>query len=163
MAPEQAFRQTDRLRRGPDRLPRDPAPRTAARKTTDAEQAGRQTADLPAPPRTGPPDRRSGRTSGTLADLQTTRTGCKSSGCRTGSQRLWSNKPRAGRTASAYHATGSFRITPSIASSAANVPARYCTQSITSGSSPLLRTERFPAGATRTTLPSATGKTVPST
>lgn len=92
-----------------------------------------------------------------------TRTGCKSSGCRTGSQRLWSNKPRAGRTASAYHATGSFRITPSIASSAVNVPARYCTQSITSGSSPLLRTERFPAGATRTTLPSATGKTVPST
>lgn len=162
MAPEQAFRQTDRLRRGPDRLPRDPAPRTAARKTTDAEQAGRQTADQPAPPNraAGPP---LGPNIRHTCGPPNTRTGCKSSGCRTGSQRLWSNKPRAGRTASAYHATGSFRITPSIASSAVNVPARYCTQSITSGSSPLLRTERFPAGATRTTLPSATGKTVPST
>lgn len=37
---------------------------------------------------------------------------------------------------------------PSAASSAVKVPLLYCTQSMTSGRVPLLRTERFPAGAT---------------
>ena len=53
-----------------------------------------------------------------------------------------------------YHSTLSFRITPSVASSAVKVSPLYCTQSITSGSVPLLRTERLPSGATLTTLPS---------
>lgn len=53
-----------------------------------------------------------------------------------------------------YHSTLSLRITPSVASSAVKVSPLYCTQSITSGSVPLLRTERLPAGATLTTLPS---------
>ncbi len=63
----------------------------------------------------------------------------------------------------AYHFTVSARITPSAASSAANVSLRYWMQSITSGSVLWLRTERLPAGDTRTTLPSDTGKTRPST
>ena len=53
-----------------------------------------------------------------------------------------------------YHSTFSFRISPSAASSAVKVAPRYCTQSISRGSAPLLRTERLPAGATLTTLPS---------
>ena len=64
---------------------------------------------------------------------------------------------------SAYHFTSSVDMTPSAASSAVNVAPLYCTQSITSGSFPLLRTDRSPAGATLTTLPSATGKICPST
>ena len=62
-----------------------------------------------------------------------------------------------------YHSTGFCRITPSAASSAVNVFPRYCTQSITSGLLPLFLTERSPAGATLTTLPSETGKIFPST
>lgn len=62
-----------------------------------------------------------------------------------------------------YHFTGSLRMFPSVASSAVNVLPRYCTQSITRGSVPLLRTLRRPSGATRTTDPSSTGKTSPST
>ena len=62
-----------------------------------------------------------------------------------------------------YHFTGSSKITPSVASSAVNVLPRYCTQSITSEAVPLLRTLRFPLGATRTMLPSSTGNTCPST
>ena len=62
-----------------------------------------------------------------------------------------------------YHFTASFKILPSIASSEVKVSTLYCTQSIISGSVPLLRTERLPAGATRTTLPSEMGNTLPST
>ena len=62
-----------------------------------------------------------------------------------------------------YHFTSSLRMLPSVASSEVNVLPRYCTQSITSGSVPLLRTLRRPSGATRTTLPSSTVKTSPST
>ncbi len=71
--------------------------------------------------------------------------------------------PRSEQALSSYHLTGSFSKLPSAASSAVNVAPRYCTQSITRGASPELRTERLPAGATRTTLPSVTGKTLPST
>ena len=50
--------------------------------------------------------------------------------------------------------TVSLKMLPSAASSELKVLLLYWMQSITSGSVPLLRTERFPSGATRTTLPS---------
>jgi len=53
--------------------------------------------------------------------------------------------------------TVSLKMLPSAASSELKVLLLYWMQSITSGSVPLLRTERFPSGATRTTLPSEIG------
>ena len=63
----------------------------------------------------------------------------------------------------AYHFTSSCRILPSLASSGVKLLPRYCTQSITSFSVPLLRTVRLPSGETRITVPSFTGMFWPST
>ena len=77
--------------------------------------------------------------------------GC--SPCRAGAHR-----PRA-----AYQTTWSGRISPSAASPASKEAALYWMQIIVIGLSPVLRSERLPAGETRTMLPSPTGKTCPST
>ena len=63
----------------------------------------------------------------------------------------------------AYQTTWSGRISPSAASPASKEAALYWMQIIVIGLSPVLRSERLPAGETRTTLPSPTGKTCPST
>ena len=62
-----------------------------------------------------------------------------------------------------HHFTGSLRIEPSDGLTLPGFAALYWTQSITSGWSPVLRTARLPAGATRTTEPSFTGMFTPST
>ena len=61
------------------------------------------------------------------------------------------NRAAAPRTWSG--ATGSLRIEPSDGLTLPGFAALYWTQSITSGRSPVLRTARLPAGATRTTEP----------
>ena len=71
------------------------------------------------------------------------------------------NRAAAPRTWSG--ATGSLRIEPSDGLTLPGFAALYWTQSITSGWSPVLRTARLPAGATRTTEPSFTGMFTPST
>ena len=71
------------------------------------------------------------------------------------------NRAAAPRTWSG--ATGSLRIEPSDGLTLPGFAALYWMQSITSGWSPVLRTARLPAGATRTTEPSFTGMFTPST
>ena len=70
---------------------------------------------------------------------------------------------RPSRRITNYHTTGSFRIVPSEGLTLPGSAALYCTQSIVNGAEPVLRTVRFPAGATRTTVPSFTGIFFPST